>query len=61
MMLGTMWWAPEGDKGRILTRSLALDLNILWLKKSHWPSNPIRIRIPTPTPTPIRIPMPGAR
>jgi hypothetical protein len=40
-ILGTMWWAPKDGVSRIMTRQLALDMNILWQKKGGGGAQPV--------------------
>ena len=40
-ILGTMWWDPKDGVSRIMTRQLALDMNILWEKKGGGPTPPV--------------------
>ena len=48
VMLGTISWAPQAGKGRIVTRSLALDINILWMKTDELAGDDDGNELPNP-------------
>ncbi len=46
VILGTMWWAPQGNTSHIMTRSILFNFNILWQKKGG--------KAPGPPPGPFK-------